>query len=107
MKNVFVFSDAEGNEVECEQELNYCYDELQVLSLLWSVGMQKGFSDALCSHIWTIIDSVCDSVKELVFGLHYFSVPDDKYHYFDTLFSSDVCEPADVCRHDRRRAGDE
>ena len=107
MKNVFVFSDADGNELECEQELNYCYDELQVLSLLWSVGMQKGFSDALCSHIWTIIDSVCYSVKGLCFGLHYVSVPEDKFHIFDMLFSSDVCEPADVCRHDRRRAGDE
>lgn len=105
MKDLLYFSDVDGNEVECEQELYFCYDELQVLSLLYSVGMQKGFSDALYSHIQTIIDSVFDSVKGLVYGLHLVSVPDDKFHIFDMLFSSDVCEPADVCRYDRRRAG--
>lgn len=71
MEHLYYFVDSDGDEVPVEENLNYLHNEFHVLKLLYGVGMVKGFTDEICGHIFTMIDSLQDVVDELTMSFHF------------------------------------
>lgn len=66
----YCFFDVDGDDVDVESDLNYLFDRLDVMSILFDYGMQKGFSNSVLSTLWEYLDSVRDCSFELVNSLH-------------------------------------
>ena len=66
----YFFVDVHGDEIDVESDLNYLFDRLDVMSILFVYGMQKGFSNSVLSTLWEYLDSVHDCSFELISSLH-------------------------------------
>lgn len=71
MDNLYYFVDSNGDQVEVEENLTYLHDEFHVLKLLYGVGMAKGFTNEIYSHLFTMIESLQDVVDELYLSFHF------------------------------------
>lgn len=65
------FVDVDGNDVDVETELYYLHDRLEIMSILFDRGLNKGFSDAMLSTIGEYIISLYDCSTGLVKSLYF------------------------------------
>ena len=85
MRTVYYSCDVDGNEVDFETELLYLQDEIDILSLLWNIGSEKGFSDAIRSHIPCILNSITDCINGINLGLSYVFLPTEEFKLLESL----------------------
>ena len=85
MKTLYYSVDVDGNELDLEHDLNYVQDELMVLKILFDIGVNRGFSNSICSHLFCLIDSVCDCVDGINQGFSYLFIPNEEYYELQSL----------------------
>ena len=67
----YFFVDVHGDEIDVESDLNYLFDRLDVMSILFAYGVEEGFSSSVLSALLEYFDSVFDCSFELISSLHF------------------------------------